>query len=426
VLPKGINALIVYILIRSIFLTAMEFSSPIFRDRSKLSPRYVPAELPHREKQIDEIRYALRGSYFKPDEFPLTVLQIIGSAGIGKTSTVLKSSKLLEAEFANNRLKLVTAYVNLKLHGGNKYTIYRLLLERVAPELPAQGMSAEEMLRYLLRHLRDKKIYVIIILDEIDYLIKISKDSGGIIYDLTRLNEFDPDKACNVKGVIFIARSTDFYSRLDAAELSTLGRVSMEFTTYSINQVSDILVSRCSEAFNAIAIGSDIIDEVSKFTTSPSVNGDIRYALDLLLYAGNLAESGGTGRVLADQVRKVHGQIHPSSITSLDVEELSKNQILTLIAIIRALKTKKRQYVDLKEIRLHASLLAEEFKIKKLDVEDHLDDLNIKNFIEMRSLKEIGIHSKSLNELEPLLQGQIERRNGHKSTRGGSGEKGTE
>jgi len=405
----------------------MEFSSPIFRDRTKLSPRYVPAELPHREKEIEEIRDALRGSYFKPDEFPLTVLQIIGSAGIGKTSTVLKFSKLLEQEFANKRLKLVTAYVNLKLHGGNKYTIYRLLLERVAPELPAQGMSAEEMLRYLLRHLRDNKIYVIIILDEIDYLIKLSKDSGGIIYDLTRLNEFDPDKPCNVKGVIFIARSTDFYSRLDTAELSTLGRVPMEFTTYSISQVSDILVSRCSEAFNATAIGSDIIDEVSKFTTSPSVNGDVRYALDLLLYAGNLAESGGTGRVLADQVRKVHGQIHPS-VTSLDVEELSKNQILTLIAIIRALKTKKRQYVDLKEIRVHAALLAEEFKIKKLDVEDHLDDLNVKNIIEMRSLKEIGIYAKSLTELEPLLQREIDRRNGQKSTRVrvGSGKIGTE
>ncbi|MFZ0515151.1 MAG: AAA family ATPase [Candidatus Nitrosopolaris sp.] len=414
---------LIYILIRSSFLSAMEFNSPIFRDRSKLSPRYVPAELPHREKQIEQIQYVLRGSYSKPDEFPLTVLQIIGPAGIGKTSTVLKFSKLLEEEFGKNRLKFVTAYVNLKLHGGNKYTIYRLLLERVAPELPAQGMSAEEMLRYLLRYLHENKIYVIIILDEIDYLIKISKDSGGIIYDLTRLNEFDPDKPCNVKGVIFIARSTDFYSRLDAAELSTLGRVPMEFTTYSIKQVSDILVSRCSEAFNATAIGSDIIDEVSKFTTSPSVNGDIRYALDILLYAGNLAESGGTGRVLADQIRKVHGQIHPS-ITTLDIEELPKNQIFTLIAIIRALRTKKRQYVDLKEIRLHASELAEEFKIKKLDVEDHLDDLNTKNIIEMRSLKEIGMHAKSLSELEPMLQRQINRRNGHKSSRGGSGENG--
>jgi archaeal cell division control protein 6 len=67
------------------------------------------------------------------------------------------------------------------MHCGNKYTIYRLLLERVAPELSAIGMSAVVLLWFLLRHLRVKKFYVIIILDVIYYLIKISKDSGGII-----------------------------------------------------------------------------------------------------------------------------------------------------------------------------------------------------------------------------------------------------
>jgi len=375
----------------------------IFRDRSKLSPRYMPAELPHREKQILQIRSVLRVSYDTLDEFPLTVLQIIGPAGIGKTSTVLKFSRVFEDEFRNNRFRLTTAYVNLKLQGGNKYTIYRLLLERIAPELPAQGMSAEEMLRYMLRHLRENKIYVIIILDEIDYLIKTSRENTGIIYDLTRLNEFDPEKPCNVKGVIFVARSTDFYARLDHAEMSTLGRVPLEFMPYSINQVSDILVSRSMEAFKENVIGTDVIDEVAKFTISPPINGDIRYALDLLLFAGNIAESTGTGRVLLDQIRKVHGQMHPS-VSTHDIEELPKNQILSLIAVIRALRSKKRQYVHLKEIRLQALEVAEEFGLKKLDVEDHLDDLNSKNIIEIRSLREIGMHSSSINDLEPFLQ----------------------
>src|SRR5919204_857348 len=379
--------------------------SAIFRDRSKLSPRYIPTDLPHREKQIEQIQHVFRDSYSYPDKFPLAVLQIIGPAGIGKTSTVLKFSKLLEQDFVKNRLAIKTAYVNLKLQGGNKYAIYRLLLERIAPELPAQGLSAEEMLRYLLRYLYENRIHALIILDEIDYLIKITKDSG-IIYDLTRLNEFDPDKPCNVKGVIFIARSTEFYNRLDQAELSTLGRVSIEFPMYSIKQISDILVSRCAEAFNPKAIGSDIIDEISKITTSPTVNGDVRYALDLLLYAGNLAESQGTGRVNIDQIRKVHGQIHPT-ITTEEIEHLSKNHVFTLMALIRALRLKKREYVDLKEIRIHALQLAEEFKLKKLDIEDYLDDLHIRNVIEIRSLKEIGMHGASLQELEPILQRQI-------------------
>ncbi|HYY50135.1 MAG TPA: AAA family ATPase [Nitrososphaeraceae archaeon] len=381
--------------------------SPIFRDRSKLSPRYIPADLPHRERQMEQIHYVFRDSYLAPDRFPLAVLQIIGPAGIGKTSTVLKFSKLLEQDFVKNRLAIKIAYVNLKLQGGNKYAIYRLLLERIAPELPAQGLSAEEMLRYLLRYLHENRIHSLIILDEIDYLIKSTKDSS-IIYDLTRLNEFDPDKPCNVKGVIFIARSTEFYNRLDQAELSTLGRVPIEFPMYSIKQISDILVSRSVEAFNPRAIGSDIIDETSKITISPDVNGDVRYALDLLLYAGNLAESQGTGRINLDQIRKVHGQINPS-ITTEEVEGLSKSQIFTLMALVRALRIKKKQYVELKEIRLRMSELSEEFKLKKLDIEDSLHDLQLRKMIEIRSLKEIGIHGASLQELEPILQKQIKR-----------------
>lgn len=381
--------------------------SAIFRDRSKLSPRYIPADLPHRERQIEQIHYVFRDSYLAPDRFPLAVLQIIGPAGIGKTSTVLKFSKLLEQDFVKNRLAIKIAYVNLKLQGGNKYAIYRLLLERIAPELPAQGLSAEEMLRYLLRYLHENRLHALIILDEIDYLIKSTKDSS-IIYDLTRLNEFDPDKPCNVKGVIFIARSTEFYNRLDQAELSTLGRVPIEFPMYSIKQISDILVNRCAEAFNPKAIGSDIIDETSKITISPDVNGDVRYALDLLLYAGNLAESQGTGRINLDQIRKVHGQINPS-ITTEEVEGLSKSQIFTLMALVRALRIKKKQYVELKEIRLRMSELSEEFKLKKLDIEDSLHDLQLRKMIEIRSLKEIGIHGASLQELEPMLQKQIKR-----------------
>ncbi|MDQ3562103.1 MAG: AAA family ATPase, partial [Thermoproteota archaeon] len=275
----------------------------IFKNKSKLSPRYLPDELPHRETEIQQIVRVFSDAPKDPDRFPLSILQVIGAAGIGKTSTVLRSSKLLEELFAKNRLKLKNVYINMKLQGGNKFAIYRFLLERIAPELPAQGLSAEEMLRYLLQYLRQNNEYALIVIDEIDYLVKSSKDIG-IIYDLTRLNEYELDKPCFVKGVIFIARSMEFYTKLDAAELSTLGRVPMEFHPYTLQQVSDILESRVAEAFNPKALGSDVIDKVSSITTSAEVNGDVRYALDLLLYAGNLAESSGSGRVTLDHLRK--------------------------------------------------------------------------------------------------------------------------
>jgi Cdc6-like AAA superfamily ATPase len=102
--------------------------SEIFLDRSKLSARYIPRELPHREKQISMIHTIFKNSYIKPEEFILTTIQVVGPAGIGKTSTVLKFSETLETEFKQSGLVLKIAYINLKLQGGNKYAIYRFLL----------------------------------------------------------------------------------------------------------------------------------------------------------------------------------------------------------------------------------------------------------------------------------------------------------
>jgi archaeal cell division control protein 6 len=377
----------------------------IFKNKAKLSPRYLPDELPHRGAEIQQIVRAFSDAPKDPNRFPLSILQVIGAAGIGKTSTVLRSSKLLEELFTKNRLKLKNVYINMKLQGGNKFAIYRFLLERIAPELPAQGLSAEEMLRYLLQYLRQNNQYALIVIDEIDYLVKSSKDTG-IIYDLTRLNEYELDQPCYVKGVIFIARSMEFYTKLDAAELSTLGRVPMEFRPYAIQQVSDILESRVAEAFNPKAIGSDVIDKVASITTSAEINGDIRYALDLLLYAGNLAESSGSGRVTLDHLRKVHGQIHPS-ITTEEIDQLSKNHILSLMALVRALRAKKKPYAELKDIRLYASELADQLGMKNIDIEDYLDDLNARKLVDIKSLKAIGLHGASLAELEPVLMRKV-------------------
>ena len=382
------------------------YESIIFKDRKKLSPRYIPKEIPHREKQIDLLIRTFLDIKEDPDKFPLTILQIIGPAGIGKTSTVIKFSNILENELRKSKINIKIVYINLKLQGGNKYAIYKYLLSCIAPELPAQGLSAEEMLRQMLDYLIINNVYSIVILDEIDYLIKIAKEIG-IIYDLTRLNEFDPSKKCNVKGVIFIARSTEFYEKLDEAELSSMGRAYIEFPNYTIEQISDILIRRSSDAFQDNVIGTDIIDWIAKIVVSPVVNGDIRYALDLLSYAGNLAESEGTERVLIDHVKKINKQIY-NGITDDDIKELSNIQIIVLLGIIKGLKIKNRDYVDLKEIRMQSLEISEKYKIRKLDVEDILDDFATRKIIKIISLKKISLTSSSIDNLEKILISKID------------------
>ena len=382
------------------------YESIIFKDRKKLSPRYIPKEISHREKQIDLLVRTFLDIKDDPDNFPLTILQIIGPAGIGKTSTVIKFSDILENELRKNKINIKIVYINLKLQGGNKYAIYKYLLSCIAPELPAQGLSAEEMLRQMLDYLIINNMYSIVILDEIDYLIKISKEIG-IIYDLTRLNEFDPSKKCNVKGVIFIARSTEFYDKLDEAELSSMGRAYIEFPNYTIEQTSEILIRRSRDAFQENVIGTDIIDWIAKIVVSPVVNGDIRYALDLLSYAGNMAESEGTERVLLDHVKKINSQIY-NGITDDDINEFSNAQIFVLLGIIKGLKIKNRDYIDLKEIRMQSLEISQKYKVKKLDVEDILDDLATRKIIKIISLKKISLISSSIENLEKTLISKID------------------
>ena len=380
----------------------------IFHDRSKLSSRYIPNELHHRENEMSLLLTMFKDSYIKPDEFLFSTPQIVGRSGIGKTSTILKFSKMLENEFIKSGLTLKVAYINLKLQGGNKYAVYRFLLEKIAPELPSQGLSAEEMLRYLLSYLTENKLYTLIILDEIEFLLRSNKDSG-IIYDFTRLNEFDLSKHCNVIGVVFIARSTDFHDKIESSELSTLGRLPIEFKPYSIDEISDILLTRTSESFNPNVVGTDIIDEVSLITTSSQVGGDVRYALDLLLYAGNLAEANGSERITLDQIRKAHGYNKPS-LTIEDLKELPRSHLLTLMAILKVQNKRKKQYIELKEIRVYALELADEYKIKKFEFEDSMNELLERKIVEMKSLKEIGMSITSLVELEPLLEQQINKK----------------
>ena len=186
-----------------------------------------------------------------------------------------------------------------------------------------------------------------------------------------------------------------------------MGRAYIEFPNYTIEQISDILIRRSRDAFQDNVIGTDIIDWIAKIVVSPVVNGDIRYALDLLSYAGNLAESEGTETVLIDHVKKINKQIY-NGITDDDIKELSNIQIIVLLGIIKGLKIKNRDYVDLKEIRMQSLEISEKYKIRKLDVEDILDDFATRKIIKIISLKKISLTSSSIDNLEKILISKID------------------
>jgi len=378
----------------------------IFKDRGKLSPRYIPERLPHREGQI-ELLLSLYGHVLDDVESAfLQVTQTVGGVGTGKTCTTVNFGKRIEKEASRLNISLKHVYINAKVEGTSRYVLYRRLLEKAAPEIASRSLSPEEMLSQLTRYLSDEEKYVILIIDEIDYLCRRGEH---VIYDLTRLNEINPGEPCNILGVILISRDLSYYKFLEPSEISTLGRCVIEFPPYTSEQIKDILWDRVKLAFKPGRVSDEVLDFISDLTVKPPFNGDVRVALDLLLYSGNLAENLGAERVLPEHVRRVYSETYPG-ITTEDILDLSDRGKLVLLGLVRALKYRRKAYVGLKEIREGYEVVCEELGIKPTgEVEDHVQDLIDRGIVSMKSLREFGISDVPAEDLERFLNGIIQR-----------------
>lgn len=384
----------------------MKILPSIFKDRNKLSPRYLPTTLPHREEQLNALSHLFEDVLDKISETYLRTVQIIGGIGVGKTSTAIRFGVNFQEKAHTRKIDLAHVYINLKLQSSGRVVLYRHLLEQAAPEIRATSLSADEMLYQLVKYLTSRGKYLLLTLDEIEYYIRHTKEH--IIYDLTRINELAPEKPCGIIGLILISRDNSFHNLLDPSELSSLGRTIIEFPQYSANHIQDILDARVSEAFRRGAVSEEIVEYIADVTSRPPVNSDIRYALDLLQHAGNLAEEQGVDKILPEYVRRVHGEIY-HQISSEDVLELPDDERLVLLGLARALRNREAPYVTFNEVQECSDLVAEEYGTRIRGVDRLLQDLGDRGIVQVKSLTQIGIMDMPTQGLIEYLKSIMER-----------------
>lgn len=382
----------------------------VFKNRESLSPDFPIEEhwgsIPHRAEQLKMLWNFYEDILDKKGESFLRRLQIIGPPGSGKTCTLKFFGKEFEKKAKERGISLNHVYMNLKFEGGKRVILYRNLLGKIEPRMVSASFSAEELLKTLVSYLQEKKRFILLTIDEIDYFVR-RFEKEGIVYDLTRLNELS-DRPCGVVGVTFLAREKEFHTLLDAAELSTLGRNFVEFKPYSSNQIYDILERRAEEAFNRGACSEETLSFIADVTSSRKINGDLRYALDLLLYAGILADNQGSTRLLPDHVRKVVSQTTPS-FTTEDLLGIPDKGKIVLLAAARSLN-RERPYASLREIRENVDVVCEELGLKPIEnVEECLQDLWDRRIIDLKSLLEIGISDVSVEDLDRFLDVLVKR-----------------
>ncbi len=282
---------------RNIFAGSTE--TEIFRDERFLYPEFVPDKLPFREPQIEQMVLAfkpiLRGG--RPHN-----LFVHGSTGTGKTVTVKFVLRQLE-DFSSRAKGL---YLNC-FEFGSRYSILAEISNFLGSPVPRRGISTDEAYTEMLQALKRVNFTPIIVLDEIDQLLK-GNEISSILYDLLRVVEFQKSHF----GLCFISNDSGLLAGLDARVKSSLMQQSIAFEQYTPIQLKAILRERAKNAFFPNVLDPEVLNVAAAHAAKKG--GDARIAIESLLIAGRNAEKECAKKVSIEHLQNAFDSIHERSI----------------------------------------------------------------------------------------------------------------
>jgi len=271
-------------------------SNKIFKNREVLRHSYRPQILPHRRPQIDQVAAILAPSL--RNETPSNIL-IYGKTGTGKTAVVRYVGA--ELETAGVHLEKICRVVHLNCEVID--TQYRVLAQisktllgddetasdKARTHIPMTGWPTDQVYAELKNQLESMEGVLIIVLDEIDKLVKKSGDET--LYNLSRINS---DLKKSKVSMIGISNDLSFKDFLDPRVLSSLSEEELVFPPYNAPQLCDILLQRAEMAFLEGVLEEGVIPLCAALAAQE--HGDARRALDLLRVSGEIADREEAGR----------------------------------------------------------------------------------------------------------------------------------
>jgi cell division control protein 6 len=165
--------------------------------------------------------------------------------------------------------------------------------EKTEINIPDKGISTATYYKRLWDILDQSYDVALIILDEID---KLEDDS--ILMQLSRAGEAGKISSCKI-GVIGISNKIKYKDRMDERVKSSLCEREFVFPPYDGNQLSNIMQAR-SDAFREGVLEQEVIPRTAALAARE--HGDARKAIDILRYAGEIAQSSGADTVTEEFV----------------------------------------------------------------------------------------------------------------------------
>ena len=298
---------------------------PIFVNKKALQSNYDPEDVLYREKQIKQIASILAPSLRM--EKPSNVF-IFGKTGTGKTLTIKHVCDNMNEVAKKNKINLKIIYLNCKLKriADTEYRLIAQLAREFGKEIPATGLPTDEVYKLFINELDEKKLLLVIVLDEIDQLVEKIGDS--VLYNLTRLSTELKNSEISLIG---ISNDLVFTDNLDPRVKSSLSEEELVFPPYNAIQLQQILQQRGKIAFRKGAFKEGVIEKCSAYAARE--HGDARRALELLRVAGELAERENKNFIEIEDIDAAEGKIEHDRILDV-ISTQPKQSKITLYSLL--------------------------------------------------------------------------------------------
>lgn len=280
--------------IQTIFQEFVTKSVPIFKNRDALASDFTPDNILHRNHHMNTlasiIAPALKGA--KPSN-----IFLYGLTGTGKTLLTRYVAEEIEKMSNQGRHEVKPIYINCKMRkvADTEYRLVAELSRILGVDVPATGLPTETVYQTFFSTIDSKEWCLLIILDEIDALVKKMGDS--FLYNLTRINQ--ELKRAQVS-IIGITNDLNFIDLLDARVKSSLGEEEILFQPYNAMELQDILKQRAEMSLFQNVLSEEVIPKCAALAAHE--HGDARRALDLLRVAAEIAERNSETKITEKHV----------------------------------------------------------------------------------------------------------------------------
>ena len=328
------------------------FSSSVIKNLQALDFDFVPDELPHRSNHLRKL-----AQMFKPLLSGISQnILISGPVGTGKTVVAKKFCNSM-VSIARKRGRVIEyVHINCRKRSTDSMALIGIL-NHFDKRFPDRGFSVQEMLQILHKQLERRDAQLLIVLDEVDALLK--KNGSNLLYNLTRFTD-ETLKADNPVSVIMISQK-NVLSDLDDSSLSTFKRSNIIILdSYKRDELYDIIQQRINLAFHNNTVSLDSIDLIADIA---SECGDARFAIELLWKAGMYADEKHVSFVTPEHVRAAKAETY-SVVTETKLKNLQKHQLITLLSIAKRLQKDESAYVITSDVEKTYAITCEEYNEK--------------------------------------------------------------